>query len=105
CGGIFRARQIASLGEAFHVPVILHGSISLPLAGWLQAPLALGEPWQEMALLTPPLLPDEQTSLGLKLLKSSSMFRIENGALLAPPYPGIGLDVNEDALERYRVRD
>jgi len=105
CGGIFRALQIATLAEAFHVPVILHGSISLPLAGWLQATLAIGAPWQEMALLTPPLLPDEQTSPGLKLLKSSSMFRIEDGALVAPPYPGIGLDVNEDALERYRVRD
>ena len=86
-------------------PCILHGTISLPLAGWLQATLAIGAPWQEMALLTPPLLPDEQSSPGLKVLKSSSMFRIENGALVAPPYPGIGLDVDEDALERYRVRD
>ena len=50
CGGIFRARQVAIIAESFHVPVILHGTISLPLAGWLQATLAIGAPWQEMAL-------------------------------------------------------
>lgn len=103
-GGIFRCRQVSMLAEAFHVPTILHGSLSLPLAGWVQATLAIGAPWQEMALITPPLLPDEQTSPGLKVLKSSRMFSFENGDLLAPPYPGIGLDVDEEALARYRVK-
>ncbi len=103
-GGIFRCREVAILAEAFHVPVILHGSLSLPLAGWLQATLAIGAPWQEMALITPPLLPEEQTAPALKVLKSKRMFAIENGVLFAPPYPGIGLDVDEDALAKYRVK-
>jgi L-alanine-DL-glutamate epimerase-like enolase superfamily enzyme len=84
--------------------VILHGTMSLMLAGWLQATLAMGAPWQEMALITPPLLPEEQWAPGLKLLRSKQMFTIENGQLVAPPYPGIGLDVDEDALDRYRIR-
>jgi L-alanine-DL-glutamate epimerase-like enolase superfamily enzyme len=104
-GGIFRCRQVAILAEAFHVPVILHGSMGLRLAGWIQATLAIGAPWQEVALITPPLMPEEQWAPGLKLLKSKTMFPIENGQLLAPPYPGIGLDVDEDALNRYRVKD
>jgi len=103
-GGIFRCRQVAILAESFHVPTILHGSLSLPLAGWLQATLAIGAPWQELALITPPLLPEEQWSPALKLLKSKRMFTIENGSLVAPPYPGIGLDVDEDALAKYRVK-
>jgi L-alanine-DL-glutamate epimerase-like enolase superfamily enzyme len=102
-GGIFRCRQVAILAESFHVPTILHGSLSLPVAGWLQATLAIGAPWQELALITPPLLPEEQWSPGLKLLKSKRMFTIEKGSLVAPPYPGIGLDVDEDALVKYRV--
>jgi L-alanine-DL-glutamate epimerase-like enolase superfamily enzyme len=103
-GGIFRCRQVAMLAESFHVATILHGSLSLPVAGWLQATLAIGAPWQELALITPPLLPEEQWSPGLKLLNSKSMFRFENGDLLAPPYPGLGLDINEDALSKYRVK-
>ncbi len=103
-GGIFRCRQIAILAESFHVPVILHGSMSLLLAGWLQATLAIGSPWQEMALITPPLLPEEQWAPALKVLKSKSMFAFENGEMLAPPYPGIGLDLDEDALAKYRVK-
>lgn len=104
-GGIFRCRQVAILAEAFHFPVILHGSMSLRLAGWIQATLAIGAPWQEVALITPPLMPEEQWAPGLQLLKSKKMYPIENGQLLAPPYPGIGLDVDEDALNRYRVKD
>ena len=102
-GGIFRCRQVAMLAESFHVPVILHGTMGLLLAGWLQATLAIGAPWQELALITPPLLPDEQWAPALKLLRSKQVFAIERGQLVAPPYPGIGLDVDEDALQRYRV--
>jgi L-alanine-DL-glutamate epimerase-like enolase superfamily enzyme len=56
-----------------------------------------------MALITPPLLPEEQWAPGLKLLKSKQVLSIDNGQLVAPPYPGIGLDVDEDALNRYRI--
>jgi D-galactarolactone cycloisomerase len=104
CGGIFRARQVGILAESFHVPVILHGTMSLLLAGWLQATLAIGSPWQEIALITPPLLPEEQWSPGLKVLKSKQMFVFDRGELVAPVYPGIGLEVDEEAVERYRVK-
>jgi L-alanine-DL-glutamate epimerase-like enolase superfamily enzyme len=103
-GGIFRVRQISILAEAFHVPTIQHGTMSLLLAGWVQASLAIGAPWQELALITPPLLPEEQWAPGLKVLKSNRMFSFENGELLAPPYPGIGLDVDEDAVAKYRLK-
>ncbi len=103
-GGIFRCREIAVLAESFHVPTILHGAMSLLLAGWLQATLAIGAPWQEMALITPPLLPEEQWAPALKILKSKQMFSFKDGQILAPPYPGIGLDIDEEALTRYRVK-
>ncbi len=104
-GGIFRCRQVGILAASFHVPCILHGTMGLMLAGWLQATLAIGSPLQEVALITPPLLPEEQWAPGLKVLKSKHMFQFDNGDLVAPPYPGIGLDVDEDALARYRVKD
>jgi D-galactarolactone cycloisomerase len=103
-GGIFRCRQVGILAESFHVPCILHGTMGLMLAGWLQATLAIGSPLQEVALVTPPLLPEEQWAPGLKVLKSPQMFHFDDGDLLAPTLPGIGLDVDEDALSRYRLR-
>jgi D-galactarolactone cycloisomerase len=102
-GGIFTCRKVAILAEAFHVPVILHGSMALGLAGWLQATLAIGADWQEVALVYPPHLPQQQWTPGLKVLKSKELFAIRNGEILAPEHPGLGLDVDEEALERYRV--
>jgi L-alanine-DL-glutamate epimerase-like enolase superfamily enzyme len=40
----------------------------------------------------------------LKVLKSPKVFAIDNGVILAPEHPGIGLDVDEEALERFRAR-
>ena len=104
CGGIFNCRKVASLAQAFGVRCVLHGIMALSLAGWLQANLAIGSEWQELAHIIPPVLPQEQWSPSLKVLKSPEVFQIRNGELLAPEYPGIGLDVDEEALERYRVR-
>jgi L-alanine-DL-glutamate epimerase-like enolase superfamily enzyme len=101
-GGILTCVQVAALARAFGIPCILHGSMSLRVAGWLQATLAFGTEWQELALVTPPLLPDEQWSPGLKVLRSKEVFTLRDGMILAPEHPGIGLDVDEEAVERFR---
>ena len=103
-GGIFTCRKVAFLAEAYHVPCILHGTMGLRLAAWLQATLAIGAPWQEVALVTPPLIPQQQWAPGLKLLRSKEMYRFENGELIASDLPGLGLDVIPEALAEYRVR-
>jgi len=102
-GGILTCRKVGIMAEAFHVPCILHGSMGLMVAGWIQGSLAVGAEWQELALITPPLLPEEQWAPGLKVLKSDKVFAIREGELLAPEGPGLGLDIDEAALEKYRV--
>jgi D-galactarolactone cycloisomerase len=103
-GGILTCLKVAALAEAFHLPCILHGSMSLRVAGWLQATLAFGPEWQELALVTPPLLPEEQWSPGLKILRRPGVFAVKDGMILAPEFPGLGLDLDEDAIGRVRVR-
>jgi D-galactarolactone cycloisomerase len=102
-GGILMCKKVAVLAESFHVPAIPHGYIGLPLAGWFQASLAMGSEYQEVTMVSPPLLPQEQWSPGLKVLKNNRMFEFQNGEIIAPQLPGLGLDVDEEALQRYRV--
>jgi L-alanine-DL-glutamate epimerase-like enolase superfamily enzyme len=102
-GGILMCRKVAVLAESFHVPAIPHGYIGLPLAGWFQASLAMGSEYQEVTMVSPPLLPEEQWAPGLKVLKRGPMFQFEKGEIIAPELPGLGLDVDEDAIERYRA--
>jgi len=102
-GGILTVRKVAAMAEAFHKRVILHGSMGLNLAGYLQASAAIAAEWQELALITPPLLPEEEWSPALKVLNSKTVFEFQDGQIKVPDRPGLGLDINEDALGRYRL--
>ena len=103
CGGIFTVRKIAALAEAFHRPVTLHGSMGLRLAGWIQASAAIGAEWQEMAIITPPMLPEEQWSPARKVLNTPVLFTTRDGYVDVPQAPGLGLDVNREAVAGYRI--
>jgi D-galactarolactone cycloisomerase len=102
-GGLFMVRKIAALCDAFHKPVAMHGAMGLGLAGRVQASAAYGAPWEEVALVVPPLLPQEQWAPALKILRSKELFEFRNGEIVAPTGPGLGLDLDEQAIDRYRV--
>ena len=57
--------------------------------------------WQE--IIGGPNLPQEQWAPARKLVRTPDVFTIENGYILLPDLPGLGLDMNEDALKEYRV--
>jgi D-galactarolactone cycloisomerase len=103
-GGILVCHKVGALAEAFGLGCVLHGTMGLRLAGWLQASAAVGAPWQELALIRPPLLPEQQWAPGLKLLKNHRFCSFRDGEIQLPDLPGTGLDVDEDALERFRQR-
>lgn len=102
-GGIFAVRKIAAMAEGFHTRVVMHGTMGLSLAGWLQANAAIGGQWQELAIINPPLLPAEQWSPALKLVRKPALFDFQNGEIQVPQGPGLGLDLNEAAIEEFRV--
>jgi D-galactarolactone cycloisomerase len=103
CGGMHTARKIAALAEGFHKPVVLHGSMGLRLAGWLQASAIIGSEWQELAIVTPPFMPEEQWSPALEVLNTKTLFTIRNGYIEVPQGPGLGLDVNREAVAGCRI--
>jgi L-alanine-DL-glutamate epimerase-like enolase superfamily enzyme len=49
-------------------------------------------------------LPHEQWEPGVKLLNTPDMFEMDKDMITIPQGPGLGMDVNEDAIEEYRVR-
>ena len=103
CGGILAARKISILAEAFGVPCIQHGTSSLALAGYIQAGCAMSNcEWQE--IIGTPVLPQEEWAPARALVRTPDVFRIENGNILLPDLPGLGLDLNEDAIREYRIR-
>ena len=104
-GGIFICRKVAILAEAFHVPCVLHGTMGLMLAGALQASVAIGSEWQELVFIRPPLLPEQVWSPGIQVLNTKQMYQVDDGHIVLSELPGLGLDINEDAIEKYRLRD
>lgn len=104
-GGILTCRKVGVLADAFHFRTILHGTMGLMLGGWLQATLAIRSEWQEVALITPPLLPEEQWAPSMKALHQERMFNIRDGMIYAPESPGLGFEVNVEALRQYRVKE
>jgi L-alanine-DL-glutamate epimerase-like enolase superfamily enzyme len=103
CGGLLTMRKIAALCQAFHKPCIGHGAFGLNLAGRIQAHAAWGAPMEEMALATPPLLPQEQWAPALKILNQKELYTFRNGEIQVPQGPGTGLDFNDEAINHYRV--
>ncbi|MDE2994937.1 MAG: hypothetical protein OXU67_13760, partial [Chloroflexota bacterium] len=104
CGGILTLRKISALAEGFGIPCIPHGTHGLTLAGWLQVVGALPNcRLLELAITVPPLLPWEQWAPLEQLLNGGSPFQIEGTVIEIPQGPGLGLDVNETAIERYRI--
>ena len=57
----------------------------------------------EVALTNPPLLPWEQWEHCLALVDQERLFEVEDGYFTVPDRPGIGLAVNDEAVEGYRV--
>jgi L-alanine-DL-glutamate epimerase-like enolase superfamily enzyme len=103
CGGIWPARKISVLAESFGVPCIQHGTGGPSLAGYIQAGCAMPNcEFQEM--IGGPELPEEEWAPAQKLMRTPYVFRVEKGYVLLPEHPGLGLDVNDDAIREYRVR-
>jgi D-galactarolactone cycloisomerase len=102
-GGIHTMRKVAAMCEAWGTPCIPHGNGSLALAAYLQIAAALDVEWQEIVYVVPPLLPDELWEPATALLETDYVYRFHDGMISVPTGPGLGLPVDEDAMQRYRV--
>ena len=98
CGGILELREIAAMASTVHISVAPHNynSTTLGLAATLHA--AAGMP---NFLITEYFVNFEAT--GNELAKQP--FRVENSYIELPTTPGLGIDLDEDALVRRPYRE
>ncbi len=103
-GGILTMRKVGVLAEAWGLPICPHASSGLRLAGRVQASAAMGAMYQEVGVLTPPMLPGDVCTPFLPILASNKQpFEFRNGEIVVPQSPGLGLELNEEAINRFRV--
>jgi galactonate dehydratase len=98
CGGILELREIAAMAEPYHIAVSPHNynSTTVGLAATLQA--AAGMP---NFLITEYFVNFEV--LGNELARTP--FIVENSYIQLPTTPGLGIDLDEDALARHPYRE
>ena len=101
--GIFTARKVGVLAETWGLKTAPHGTSGLAWAGRIQVSAAMGSVYQEIAVLTPPSLPDDVCAPFLPLLHCEQPFKYADGECVVPQGPGLGLNIDEAALAHYRV--
>ena len=98
CGGILETRKIAAMAEAFDIAVAPHAPYG---------PIALAATLQ-LDVCTPNVFIQEQ-SLGihynkgfdlLDFVKNKEIFQYKDGFLDLPTKPGLGLEIDEELVER-----
>lgn len=98
CGGILELREIAAMAEAHHVAVSPHNynSTTLGLAATMHA--AAGMP---NFIITEYFVNFE--AMGAEI--AHVPFQVENSYITLPSGPGLGIDLEEEALMRYPYRE
>ena len=91
CGGITEWRRIAALAAAHGIPVAPHWFADLHVHMVAIAPNAT---WVEY-------FPDTSVLNFMRLLKSS--LQVSDGRLVLPNGPGLGIELDEEAVERFSV--
>lgn len=92
-GGIMELRKIAAMAEACHIPVCPHNP-SGPVANAATLQLAACMPNFF-------LLETMASDVPYRGRISTEEVRFENGQMLIPDKPGLGIDINEEAIAEY----
>lgn len=103
CAGPLTMRKIGAMCEAWDIPIAPHAATGLALAGRLQVSAAMGSLIQEIGVLEPGAFPWDVWDAYRPIFHGASPFSFQDGAIVVPQHAGLGLNVDEKALEKYRV--
>ncbi|MBM3215298.1 mandelate racemase/muconate lactonizing enzyme family protein [Candidatus Poribacteria bacterium] len=97
CGGILELKEIAAMAEPYYVAVSPHNynSTTVGLAATLQASAVMPN-----FLITEYFVNFEERGIAI----AREPLRVEDGYIALPTTPGIGIDLDEEALRRFPYR-
>ena len=96
-------KKIAGAAELFGVDCIFHGSHGMNLIGSIQVGATIPScRMQEIVYTTPPVPPTEAWSPLNVLVNTDTILTVEDGYVTIPDSPGLGIDVNDAAVDQYR---
>jgi galactonate dehydratase len=93
CGGLLETKKIANLAEIYHIDIAPHG-VASPLGGMAYAHVCATVP--NFLILEFGHLLREQSKPIRDLMRNQPEY--ENGFVKIPETPGIGIEVNDDAI-------
>tara|TARA_Y100000588_G_scaffold365483_1_gene430178 strand:- start:454 stop:981 length:528 start_codon:yes stop_codon:yes gene_type:complete len=98
CGGILELREIAAMAESYHISVSPHNynSTTIGLAATLQASAGMPN-----FLITEFFVNFEPISREISVVP----FEVESGYIELPAGPGLGIDLDESAMERHPYKE
>jgi galactonate dehydratase len=98
CGGILELREIAAMAEPHHIAVSPHNynSTAVGLAATLQASAGMPN-----FLITEYFVNFEDVGRAI----SRTPLTVEHSHIAVPVTPGLGIDLDEDALQRHAYRE
>ena len=97
-------KKIAGMVEMFGSECIFHGSHGMNLVGSLQLAATIRTcRMHELVFTTPPALPEDAWAPLNVLVKNKILYTVKAGRVQIPCAPGLGIEVDEQAVDRYRV--
>ena len=98
CGGILELKEIAAMAEPYYVSISPHNynSTTMALAATIQASAVMTN-----FLITEYFVQFAATGNAI----SVNPIKVENGYIALPTAPGLGLEINEEALKDYQYQN
>jgi len=107
-GGLYRAREVGVVAENVGMRCDIGGSIEMGIGNAANLHLGAAVPIAELASVVPATRPAEASGEEIASVYYeddivAAPFTYEDGAVLVPDGPGLGVEVDEEKLEKYSI--
>jgi muconate cycloisomerase len=107
-GGMFKAKQVAAVAQAAGLPCNVNGSVETGVGNAANIHLAASTGVVTLGCVVPVSTPKEKAGQGIAGIYYSDdiiiePFAFENGDIIVPTKPGLGIELDEEKLKYYRI--